>query len=146
MQILCDPHLKPDSRDKLWPPSNMLLQYMSAIQHVQSVTFLKQTITDLHPYDIVYTFLLNTSYKYPLLCWLKSYGVMKSQLSTLEKMCDVEFTFVEWLTLYSWPLWGHGRIFNPLTCPGESLTYLWSFNSVSWKLCECTSRLRFSSD
>ena len=36
------------------------------------------------------------------------------------------------------------RILNPsTTCPGESVTYLWSFNSVSWKLCECTSNLRF---
>ena len=30
------------------------------------------------------------------------------------------------------------KIFNPsTTCPGSSLTYLQSFNSVSWKLCEC---------
>ena len=29
------------------------------------------------------------------------------------------------------------------TCPGESLTPLWSFNSSSWKLCECTSNSRF---
>ena len=32
---------------------------------------------------------------------------------------------------------GYLRIANPsTTCPGESLTYLWSFNSVSWKLFE----------
>ena len=34
---------------------------------------------------------------------------------------------------------GYGRIVNhSLTCTVESLTYLWSFNSISWKLCECT--------
>ena len=32
----------------------------------------------------------------------------------------------------------NGRIVNLFTtCPGESLTYLWNFNSVSVKLCEC---------
>jgi hypothetical protein len=50
----------------------------------------------------------------------------------------------EWLAFHSWPLWGYGRIVNPATaCPLKSLTYLWSFNSVSWKLCECTSDYRF---
>ena len=33
---------------------------------------------------------------------------------------------------------GYRRIVNPYTtCTGESWTYLWSFSSVSWKLCEC---------
>ena len=39
------------------------------------------------------------------------------------------------------------KIVNPsTTCPRESLNYLWSFSSVSWKLCECMSmsRLPFS--
>ena len=97
----------------------------------------------------------------------------------------VEFTFFEWLTLYSLPLrgrvdsptsprlvtlsrwrtcedstlylgnctsnirfWvinplfltspGYGRTVNhSATCTVESLTYLWSFYSISWKLCEC---------
>ena len=36
------------------------------------------------------------------------------------------------------------RIVNPTTTwSGESLTYLWSVNSVFWKLCEWTSNLRF---
>ena len=57
---------------------------------------------------------------------------------------NVEFTFLEWSNLYSWPLWGYSWIVNlSTTCLGESLTYLWSFNSVSWKLCECTSNVRF---
>ena len=52
----------------------------------------------------------------------------------------VEFTFNELLTLYSWPLWWYDRIVHPsLTCPMESLTDLWSFSSVSWKMCECMS-------
>ena len=56
----------------------------------------------------------------------------------------VKFTFFGWLTLYFWPLWGNGRIINPsTTCPGVSSTFLWSFNSSSWNLCECTSRLLF---
>ena len=39
---------------------------------------------------------------------------------------------------------GYGRIVNPsTTCPGESSTFLWSFNSSHWKLCECTSNSRF---
>ena len=58
-----------------------------------------------------------------------------------------ELTFYEWLTLYSLPLWEFGKIFNfSTTSPVESLTYLWSFNFVSWKLCESTSNLRFLSD
>ena len=53
-------------------------------------------------------------------------------------------TFLEWLTLYSPPLLRYGRIVNlSSTSYVESLTYLWSFNSISWKLCECTSNLRF---
>ena len=49
----------------------------------------------------------------------------------------VEFTFFEWLTLYSRSLRGYGRIVNlPATCTFESLTELWSFNSVFWKLGE----------
>ena len=31
-------------------------------------------------------------------------------------------------------------------CPEESLTCLWSFKFLSWKLCKCTSNLRFLSD
>ena len=39
---------------------------------------------------------------------------------------------------------GYCRIDNPYTtCPGESLTFLWSFSSVSWKLCEWMLKLRF---
>ena len=66
----------------------------------------------------------------------------------LENCANARWFYVfEWLTLYFWPLWGYSRIVNLLTtCPVESLTYLWSFNSVSWKLCECTSNSRISSD
>ena len=33
---------------------------------------------------------------------------------------------------------GYHRIVNPsTTCPGKSLMYLWSFSSLSLKLCEC---------
>ena len=56
----------------------------------------------------------------------------------------LEVSFYEWLTLHSLPLWGYDEIVNLFaTCPVESLTYLWSFNSVSWKLCEWTWNLRF---
>ena len=56
----------------------------------------------------------------------------------------VEFTFFEWLTLHFWPLWGNGRNVNPsTTCHGDiTSTFLWSFNSSSWKLYECTSNSR----
>ena len=61
--------------------------------------------------------------------------------------CTSNSRFFGWLTLYFWPLWGNGRNVNPsTTCPGESPTFLWSVNSSSWKLCECTSTLRFLSD
>ena len=47
--------------------------------------------------------------------------------------------FFEWLTLYSWRIWGRVDLVNlSTTCPGESWTYLWSFNSVSWRLCDYT--------
>ena len=59
----------------------------------------------------------------------------------------VEFTFFEWLTLSFWLLWVNGRNVNPsTTCPEESPTFLRSFNSSSWKLCECTSNSRFLED
>ena len=42
---------------------------------------------------------------------------------------------------------GYSRIVNhSATCTVESLTYLWSFNSISWKLCECKSNSSFLSD
>ena len=107
---------------------------------------------------------------------------------------NVELTFFEWLTPYSWPLrgtvesltypwpftWSRWRtcevstlylencantrriyvfwVINPsfltppwykriisfsMTFSVELLTCLWSFNSVSWKLCECMPNLRF---
>ena len=64
---------------------------------------------------------------------------VKFQLFILKTVrMHVEFTFFEWLTLYFWPLWGYGRNVNSsTTCPGLSMTYLWSFIPVSWKLCEC---------
>ena len=71
-------------------------------------------------------------------------------ISITVRMC-VEFTFLWltfysflWLTLYSWSLRGYDRIVNLCaTFSEESLTYLLSFNSVSWKLCECTSNFCF---
>ena len=78
---------------------------------------------------------------------------------SLRRSCEVSTLHLEnranarrihvfgWLNLYFWPLWGNGRIVNPsTTCPGVSSTLLWSFNSISWKLCECTSNLRVWSD
>ena len=39
---------------------------------------------------------------------------------------------------------GVRRIVNlSTTCPLENLTYPWRVNSVSWKLCKCTSNERF---
>ena len=98
---------------------------------------------------------LVTSYKYPLFRWLMSYEVMKFQLRILKTVrMHVEFTFIEWLTLYSRPLWGtvkssivirhrihivessyrivvQYRIVNLSTnCLGESLTCL-----VKFQLC-----------
>ena len=57
-----------------------------------------------------------------------------------------ELTFFERLTL-PYPFWGTVEIVNhSLTSYVESLTYLWNFNSISWKLCKCTSNLRFLSE
>ena len=69
---------------------------------------------------------------------------VKFQLFVLQTVqMHVEFTFFGWLTLYFWPLWGIGRIVYPATtCPEESPTFLWSFNSSSWTLWKCTSNSR----
>ena len=66
----------------------------------------------------------------------------------LENCANARWMNVFWVVnpLFMTPM-GNGRIVNLFTiCPRESLTYLWNFNSVSWKLCECTSLLRFLSD
>ena len=39
----------------------------------------------------------------------------------------------------------HKIVNSSSTCPGESLKYMWSFSSLSWKLCEWMLNLRFLS-
>ena len=70
---------------------------------------------------------------------------VKFELRSLKTVqMHVELTFFEWLPLCFWPIWGYGGIVNPsTTCHGQSLTFLWSLNSVSWKLCERTSNYVF---
>ena len=66
---------------------------------------------------------------------------VKFQLCILKTgRMHVQFTFFEWLTLYSQASWGYRRIYNPFTtCSWKSLTCMRSLNFISWKLCECTS-------
>ena len=78
---------------------------------------------------------------------------------SLRRSCEVSILYLEncantrrihvfWVInpLFSTPR-GNGRIVNPsTTCPEESSTILWSFNSPPWKLCECTSNSRFLGD
>ena len=89
-----------------------------------------------------------TSYKYPLLCWLKSYGVMKSQLLTLylAKMCKCTSNVCWVINPLFLTRLGYRRIFNTLTSDLSRGVIDVPVNCVSWKLCECTSRLRFLSD
>ena len=63
----------------------------------------------------------------------------------LENCANACWIYVFWVInpLFRSPTRYH-RINNPsTTCPGKTMTCLWSFDSVSWKLCECISNLRF---
>ena len=75
----------------------------------------------------------------PLCPWIVNHSTTcKVSVLYLGNCANTYWIYVFWIInpLFLSP-WGYHRIANPsTTCPGELLTYLWSFSSVSWKLWE----------